>query len=536
MTGAAAGGVVELDFTASPTISEVVQDDESFVLGVVGPFGSGKSVGMAAWVMSIALTQEPAKADNIRYTRLGIIRNTQPELKSTTINTFTEVFPVGAHGRVVFTSPITYHIQIPARQGQPGVDCKILFIGLDKPQDVKHLLSMELTSAWVNEAREVPWAIIKVLVDRLGRYPSKERGTPSRIQLGMDTNPPDEDSWWYECFEVSPPDIKWKDQSGKIHNIRWKCYHQPPAVLEVRKVDEETYRSTDPGFPYDYEEMETVPAAQKRWAVNPEAENLRNLEAGYYARLVTNKDLQHIQCYGQGQYIYVKEGKAVVPEFHRESMVDEFGALDDVPLKIGIDIGGGTLQPAAVIGQRHPVGTWLILDEVVHDEMGVDRFAGVLRQRLNEKWPDREIEVVFTDPAAEKRDEIFETKVNQWLRSEGFPVQSAPTNDWRPRRLAIAQPCGRFIGGRPGLLVHKRCRMLVKGLSGAWHFKRIQGTTAEAYHDTPAKNEYSHPCEALGYLLSGGGEHLVALSKTARGKKSHVVPNAGGFSVFSRGR
>lgn len=519
-----------LDYSHAPTVSDVLRDTESFVVGLVGPFGSGKSVGMVSWLMSIALTQEPAEKDNIRYTRLAVIRNTQPELKSTTINTFKEVIPEGKHGRFVYSSPIQYHIRIPARPGAPGVDCLIYFIGLDKPADVKHLLSMELTAAWVNEARETPWAIIKVLTDRLGRYPSKDLGYPTRVQLGMDTNPPDEDSWWYRTFEEEAPDLTWTDEHGKVHRIRWKVYHQPPALLELRKIGEGEYSSKEPGFEFDYEEGEVIPAAGSFWGVNPEAENLPNLVQLYYPRLVVGKDRAHIECYGQGKYVYVKEGKAVVPEFHRESMVDEFASLDDVPLILGLDIGGGTLQPAAVIGQRHHAGTWLIHAEVVEDDMGVDHFADVLRQYVNEHYPHHTIKVVYTDPAAEKRDEIFENKVNEWLRAKGFPVHSAPTNNFGPRRLAIAQPCGRFIGGRPGLLIHKRCRMLIKGLSGAYHFKRIQGPH-EVFSEIPVKNEYSHPCDALGYLLSGGGEHTVALSQRPRtGTGSVVAP--GNFSVL----
>lgn len=530
-------GLRTLDFTSAPTVSAVLMDKTSFVIGLMGPFGSGKSVGMATWVMGIALEQEPAP-DGIRYTRIGIVRNTQPELKSTTINTFTEVVPEGTHGRVIYSSPISYHIRIPphGRPGSPGhvpgVDAKILFIGLDKPQDVKHLLSMELTAAWVNEAREVPWAIIKVLLDRVGRYPSKERGRPTRVQVGMDTNPPDEDHWWYEAFEVAPPDVKWKDQGGNVHHIRWRGYRQPPALLECKKVAEGIYQSTDPRFQYEYDDDEVIPAAGTYWAVNPHAENLPHLEPAYYARIATGKDRQHIECYGCGMYVYVKEGRPVLPEFHRDSMVDEFAAIEGADMILGVDIGGGTLAPAAVLLQRHPLGIWLCHDEVIGEEMGVDRFADVLRGHMTNRWPNVTVRAVYTDPAAEKRDEIFEVKVNQWLREKGFPVKPAPTQDWRDRRLAIAQPCGRFIAGKPGLMIHKRCRTLIKGLSGAWHFRRVQMAGSERYTETPDKTHpYSDVCEALGYGLSGGGEHRVIQSTPL--PASHIVHGAGGFSVFS---
>lgn len=37
-------------------------------------------------------------------------------------------------------------------------------------------LSLELTGAWVNEAREIPWAVIKALQGRVGRFPAVTDG------------------------------------------------------------------------------------------------------------------------------------------------------------------------------------------------------------------------------------------------------------------------------------------------------------------------------------------------------------------------
>ena len=67
---------------------------------------------------------------------------------------------------------------------------EVLFRALDRPADVKKLLSLELTGAWVNEAREVPKAIIDGLQGRVGRYPSMREGGCTWSGLMMDTNPP----------------------------------------------------------------------------------------------------------------------------------------------------------------------------------------------------------------------------------------------------------------------------------------------------------------------------------------------------------
>ena len=185
--------------------------------------------------------------------------------------------------------------------------------------------------------------------------------------------------------------------------------------------------------------------------------------------------------------------------------------VEGAPFDIGIDIGGGTLTPAAVIGQTHPMaGSKIIYHEVCAKDMGVEAFAKTLKDYCNNALPSGfTIRRVTTDPAAEQRDQIFETKVNEYLRAEGFPVMPAPTNDMHVRREAIAGPCNRIIMGKPALLIHPRCKMLVNGLKGKWDYRRMNLTSSSGqpvYATKPSKNEFSHPCDALGYFLLGSGE------------------------------
>ena len=53
---------------------------------------------------------------------------------------------------------------------------------MDDPKDVRKLLSLELTGAWVNECGELPKAVADGLTHRVGRFPTKaDRGL-----LGME--------------------------------------------------------------------------------------------------------------------------------------------------------------------------------------------------------------------------------------------------------------------------------------------------------------------------------------------------------------
>ncbi len=195
-----ASGLLDLDFSKSATVSRFLQDN-AFVRGILGPVGSGKSYACAAEVLLRALMQEPNPKDNIRYSRFAIVRNSYPMLRSTTLKTWADMFPEHVWGPMRWSPPITHHIQLPAKDGVPGLDAEVIFLALDKDIDVRKILSLEITGAWVNEARELPLGVIQGLTHRVGRYPSKTMGGVTWRGIWMDTNAMDDDHWWYRLSE-----------------------------------------------------------------------------------------------------------------------------------------------------------------------------------------------------------------------------------------------------------------------------------------------------------------------------------------------
>lgn len=520
-------GPIEVDFKHIPTCYQAFASD-AFVIGLRGPVGSAKSSSCAVKLMAGAMSQAPGRG-NIRRSRWAIIRNTAPELKSTTIQTFLAWFPVSPVSKIVYSSPILYTLSVPPRDGQPGVEAEFYFIALDTPKDVRKLLSLELTGAWVNEAREIAWAVIDRLTERVGRYPSMEDGGASWAGIVMDTNSPDEDSWWYRAFEVEPPIREVMLHDGTTVNVRWEQFVQPPAVLEAS----ESGACIEPGYTsLVFRKEELIPAAGRFWAVNPKAENLPNLRPGYYHQQVANKTLESIQCYQQNKYVFVAEGKPVIPEYVPSVMGGDWPILKDEPLILGIDAGGGTLAPAATVWQRHPRGNWMAQGELCAEDMGMERFVDALSNYLAITFPGMRVEAAWMDPAGEKRDEIYETKVMDYFKAAGFPVRAAPTQDIKARIDAIRRPCGRMIDGKPGLMVNKhRCPRLHKALSGSWYYRRLQVPGADRYEEKPCKNEFSHPADSAGYALSGGGEGRI-LKTTARREGTTQAKVA--FDVFGR--
>ena len=169
---------LKLNFSSSPTVAKFF-NSKGFVRGLMGPVGSGKSYACCAEIFRRAVQQKPSPKDGIKYSRWAIVRNTHPMLRTTTLKTWLELLPEGTWGDVKYSPPITHHIKLPSRDGAAGIDMEVIFLALDEPKDVRKLLSLELTGAWVNECRELPKAVIDGLTHRVGRFPTKANGGAS---------------------------------------------------------------------------------------------------------------------------------------------------------------------------------------------------------------------------------------------------------------------------------------------------------------------------------------------------------------------
>jgi len=248
--------------------------------------------------------------------------------------------------------------------------------------------------------------------------------------------------------------------------------------------------------------------------------------------MLGGKNLDWVRCYAEGKYTYVQEGKSVWSEYDDNLMSSLEIEYDPTqPLQIGLDFG---LTPAAAIGQRLANGRWVVFDEIVTEDMGLERFGQQLLAEINAKYPKAQV-LIWGDPAGMQRDAIYEVTAFDYLRTLGLRAQPTPSNNFRVRREAGAAPMQRLIEGKPGLLVHTQCKRLRKSLSGGYHFRRISvGAGQERFKDSPNKNEHSHIGDAFGYLLLGGGEHK-RLTKSPLAASSIISQNIANsdFDIFS---
>lgn len=465
----------ELNFEADGAVLKRYMRSDKFVRGIRGPVGSGKSVGSGIELFRRA-NQQAHAPDGKRYTRWAITRNTQPELKTTTIKTWLDWFPEDQWGKFNWSPPFTHHIKIG------DIDAEFIFLALDSEEDVKKLYSLELTGAWMNEARFQPKIVLDVLTQRVGRYPSARIGGPTWYGVIMDTNSMDPDHWWPIIAGDTPiPDDMPEEEALMLQKPEdWEFFCQPPAMFEVK------------------EEGKTV-----GWKLNPKAENLSRLPEGYYERQIQGKTRAHILRDVGNVVTMVKEGRAVYSNCS-ELMHFASSPLTIVPrhpVIVGMDFG---LTPAAVFMQNVN-GVWLVQREMTTMRLGVREFGRNVKSFLGTTYPGCPVSI-YGDPAGEQGSQTDDETPFMVLSAIGLDASPAHTNDFSIRVETVNAVFGRTIEGKPGLLIDPACRHLKKACAGGYHYPVIKLHGVSRFAERPAKNMSSHVGEALQYGLIGAGE------------------------------
>jgi hypothetical protein len=442
-------------------VAAAFHNSKAFVRGIKGPVGSGKSSTCCVEIMRHSLEQIPH--NGVRRARWAIIRGTYPELKSTTIKTWEQWFP-GDISPIKWDAPITSRIRIKDTGDGNALDLEVVFIAMETAQDTGKLRSLELTGAWINEASELPKEVFDMVTQRVGRYPAKRDGGPTHPCVIMDTNPPDDDHWWYKLAEEIRPE-------------NWDFFDQPGGLLKVEN---------------DEGEWEYIP--------NPDAENIFNLPGGYeyYLRMVAGKTDDWLKIFVLGQYGTTADGKPVYPEYNDSVHVAdcEIKPSPLMPIYLGWDFG---LTPACIIGQLNAKGQLMILDELVGEDMSVRQFADeVVRPLLMNKYSGFK-RISHGDPAGTSRAQANARTCFQELLEVGIASEPAETNDFLPRRESVAFFLNRMAGGEPGFILSPACRTLRKGFIGGYRYERLK-VAGERYRDRPVKDKFSHPHDALQYL------------------------------------
>lgn len=442
------------DYTAPPTVARFMTSSAPVRL-IVGPVGSGKSVGDCMEIARRASMQEPNR-QGIRKTRWVIVRNTYQQLKDTTLKTWLEWFPDGVAGKWREYDK-TFFLKFA------DVEAEVLFRALDDPDDVNRLLSLELTGGFINEAREVPIEIVTALRSRCGRYPSKKEGGPTWYGIIMDSNPPSVDHWIHEKFEVEKPD-------------GWEIFKQPGGM-------------------------------------EPNAENKDNLPPNYYEDMMEGADPEWVNVHVHAKYGRSKQGMPVYDsswktDFHTRTGLQ---VVQSSVLVIGLDAGR---TPAASFFQMDPKGRVLMLDELTSDNMGMENF---LAKKVKPLIAQRYIgipSVVSADPAVWHKSQLNEKSVADIIKAAGLTIPKprgpAMGNRIEPRLRAVENLLNRQIDGEAMFLVDKeRCPTAVAGFEHGYRYKKKKDGQHE---ETPEKNSFSHLHDSIQYgcqLVEYGADYAL---------------------------
>ncbi len=511
--------------------------------------GNGKTVTCMMELERLAWCQAP-NSDGVRLSRAVIVRNTTPELRTTTVKTWEDWFddvicPITKHPIIVgyYQTHIDPDPNDPWTETFPDgttVKMEVYFLAMDKPGDEKKLLGIEPTFILLNETRELSYKVVIRARERIGRYPApinnyvdkyddkgkliydapKRRDNHgdivykldsdgeieidehgrlmpvyepvTRYCLLMDTNPPDDEHWWYH-LAVNGHLSSSKDRGNDT------------------RLTEETYDFFDGPQPL-------IKQGDGSYEINPQAENIDNLPDGhqYYLKMLGGNTDEHINVMVLGKYGALFDGKLVYGQYADIMHAPQKGvaAMPGYALCLGWDFGACS---ACVICQLVN-GQLRVIKELYSDETNTKVFArDEVRSYLQQHYSDYTIGVSVGDPSGGNvrgeedkshigilNDEHLFVDEDQGYEEPplamGFLTLPAPgNNDITLRINAVESFTINMREGEPCLVVDRDCTRLRKGFQGGYHYKKVQGSDG-TWKEKPNKNHYSHLHDALQYV------------------------------------
>ncbi len=457
-----------LRYDASPTGQRML-DSRKFGQLICGPVGGGKSTVALMNLFRRSIRQ--VSFGGVRHTKHLILRNTMAQLKSTVkpmMTTWFETLVLRRMGQWKLTDQIfEARFRLP---DQTVVLAEYLLMAADTPDDVRRLLSLEVSDAWIEEGREVEEDIVSGITGRVNRFPAMVAGGVTQPGVIVSTNAPPIGGYWHKLM-TQPP-------------ANWDIFMQPPALL-------------DDG------------------SLNPKAENLENLAADYYDNIVQGKSEEWINVYLKNKFGQGGAGKPVYRESFKKSFHAKKGlrpVLQSSPMVIGSDNG---LTAAAVFLQQDPRGRINVLNEAFVPDgqtMGYESFLDrILIPKLTMSYPGfkRENIILAIDPACWQRSQIDEKTINAAILQRGFKTWKPPTNDPERRIQSVESLLARAIDGAAGILFdEEHCPHAINSCEWGYRWKKKpEGIVSEEVE----KNFWSHVGDAIQYGAMFFNTHGVAM-------------------------
>lgn len=468
----------EIDYIANDTLAQVHQSDSKYMF-IRGSVGSGKSSGCIMHCFLNAMEQAP-DLNGVRRSRYGILRATYPNLKSTTVESWKEWF--GPLVKIVYDIPIRGTVKIAHPDGKTTVEMELVFLALDREEDVIKLQSLQLVGAHLNETAEIPRGVFQMLKSRIDRYPKKFRvhedyrdefkhmenrvGKVGSVKpfIICDYNSVPTEHWLYKIAEEERPD-------------KHEFWTQPSALLMCGKAQ---------GFVQD--------GGENWYKINPFADNLEHLSEDYYVDQVSGADPEWVSVFVLNNYGNLRGGKPVYKMYDDKAHFSDkpFEVSKGIPIVIGMDTG---LTPAAAFTQFTSSGQFVIFDELVTEDCSIHEFAyDHLWPKLRNEYKGHRFEIVL-DPE-NKRGQTDKKTARDILVKAGFPVTLGKTNNPAQRFESVVF----FLRKKDGLVVTANCPIIRKGFLSEFKYDKVSTTVqGTQWKEKVTKNIYSHVHEGLQY-------------------------------------
>lgn len=484
--------------------------DRSEMAVIRGPWGSGKTLACCMRIFQHAVEQNRDSRGQ-RRSRWFAIRESYPKLETTTMETWLQWFPERDYGKL-YTGTKPYRHEV--RVGDISLDMH--FMSVEEIATESVFLSLEPTGLWWNELGYARREMFFSAHGRVGRYPPVIEGGSKWSGTIADLNAPPENHWLpLLTGEVELPDDMPLDERIAYRRPEKMAYFvQPAAVTEVRDTA----------------------AREPRFEMNPKAENLKFLPAGYYDRAMVGKTARWIRSNLGNQIIPIVEGDAVWPSYNEEVHLAraELEPVAQATVGVGLDFGR---RPAAVFGQRIN-GQVQIQFEAAMENAGATRFAPEVRAVLSRFYPNARTIEFWGDPKGDDGTQTDERTAYDVFASLGMKVRAAPVkqNNIRTRVEAVEYLLDRAPGGRPAILISPRCRRLKMALAGGYRYPKERPSPVE--DRKPVKDKYSDIADALQYLALGwgAGMEMIGWNQDRRPKSVSTVPAKRSHRMGAGGR
>lgn len=480
------GNMPELGAFSFPgPVAEAYYWDDSSVVGIQGPVGSGKTTTKMRRKLRRAMMMPRSVIDGVRYYKCLFVRETYRQLWATVIPSYLETFPrhlgnwSGGRG-----DPVRHHIRFADEVGEIDFVAEFMAFG---DNIAASLRGLQVTDLDISEADTNPLETMTFGIGRIMRYPAKqhfEGYAPEYLSYGQidcDFNAPDEDNWTFKFFH----DEKERQEIAKVLN----------ATLgkDAKQISFNFYRQ--PGYG------------------EPGVENLANLSPGYYElQIATNKlagksDVTNRMVYNKTTYL--RAGEPVFSrEFNRRIHVADDSLQPDPGLELmfGFDQG---FKAAGLIAQFEDPFHWTIFDEMhfPKERLLATEFGRRFDARLSERFGHLRRGDGWGDMAGEAGASQATEETANWnrLAAKAASIRIRPqrigANVIGPRLEAVRAPLEFVQGGRPGLLIHPRCKFLIRGFEARYVWKDEVDASGDKRKVPDKSLTEANVMDALQYLM-----------------------------------